>query len=200
MAMRAAYRELIVGRPPRIEIPHGYYHLVARGNNKVAVFDDELRRLFRIRLKRISHRYSWRVYAWALMTNHYHLIIQIGEAGLSRGMCELNGGVARAVNRHFGQIDHCFGRRFWSAHLETDSHLLECIRYAVWNPARAGVGEHPRDSRWTSFRSAAGLDQATSVLATDELLGLFGSTPATGREQFCQFIDEGAEICRDPSP
>src|SRR5262249_48817928 len=134
-----------VPRPLRIEIEGGYYHVVTRGNDRQVIFDDSLRKLFLIRAAVVARRHGWQVYGYALMSNHFHLVLRIAGAGLSHGMCELNGGFARASNAHFARIDHCFGRRFWSTHLETDSHLLESVRYATWNPARAGVGAHPGD-------------------------------------------------------
>src|SRR4051794_14709446 len=148
----------IIARPPRIEVPGAYYHVVARGNDRQPIFDDALRSVFLLQATRVAARYGWLVFAYALMSNHFHLVLQLGTRGLSNGMCELNGGFARASNARFGRIDHCFGRRFWSAQLDTDAHLLASVRYTMWNPARAGRGDRPEDSQWTSFRSTAGLD------------------------------------------
>ena len=124
-------------RPPRIIEPHAFYHVVTRGNNKQAIFDDVLRTFFLNHLGRIARDYDWLIFAYALMTNHFHLVLRVGEAGLSKGMCELNGGFARASNARFGRVDHCFGKRFWSTHLETDGHFLASVRYTLWNPPRA---------------------------------------------------------------
>jgi REP element-mobilizing transposase RayT len=187
-----------VPRLLRIEIPGAYYHVVTRGNNKQAIFDDALRALILNMMERVAKRFDWRVYAWALMTNHYHFVFQIGNNGLSDGMCELNTGFARASNARFGRIDHCFGERFWSTHLETDRHLLESIRYATWNPARARRCKHPRDSAWTSFRASAGLDFAPKVLAETDLLELFGANPPAARAAFRRFVSDGRVRCQAP--
>ena len=185
-------------RPPRIEVEGAYYHVVTRGNDRQQILDDGLRRLFVMRAAEVARRYGWRVYAYALMTNHYHLVFRIGAAGLLRGMCELNGGFARASNAHFGRIDHCFGRRFWSTLLETDAHLLESVRYALWNPARAHVGTHPRDSGWTSFRPSAGLDHPSELIAHRELLEHFGRDAVRARGAFSRFVSEGRVRCQAP--
>jgi REP element-mobilizing transposase RayT len=186
-----------MARSPRIEAP-GYYHVTTRGNDRQPVFDDALRPLFLRQTARVAARYGWLVYAWALMSNHFHLVVQIGPAGLSRGMCELNGGFARASNARFGRIDHCFGRRFWSTYLETDRHFLESVRYAIWNPVRAGLVEHPRDSAWTSFRTTVGLDHPSSLLAHRQLLEHFGSEPVRSRRAFYRYVSEGRVRCQAP--
>src|SRR5262245_50951473 len=137
-------------RRPRHEEPGEYYHVVSRGNNKQVIFDDELRLLFLRLLHAIARAYDWRVLAFVPMANHYHFVLQIGVRGLSAGMCVLNTRFARASNSRFERINHCLGQRFWSAHLETEHHLLNSIRYCYWNPPRALICADPRDSNWTS--------------------------------------------------
>jgi putative transposase len=185
-------------RPPRTEIPGGYYHVTARGNDKQPIFDDALRGLFLQQAVRVARSHDWVVLAYALMSNHFHLIFQLRHAGLSRGMCRLNRAFAHSSNAHFGRINHCFGRRFWSTHLETDAHMLESVRYAMWNPARVGVGAHPRDSRWTSFRATAGLDHPSQLVAHRELLEHFGMDAVRARAAFSRFVSEGRVRCQAP--
>jgi REP element-mobilizing transposase RayT len=138
-----------MGRKLRHQEPGAYYHVVSRGNNKQTIFDDELRVLFLRSLLRVSVAYEWCVLAYALMNNHYHLVLRIGERGLSRGMFQLNHGFARASNIQFDRINHCFGQRFWSAHLalsssrriphsvpDTRAEIL--LRIAAIQPGRRG--------------------------------------------------------------
>lgn len=184
-------------RRPRLEAP-GYYHVVSRGNNKQPVFDDAVRRLWPGYLAPIVRDLDWLVYAWALMDNHFHMVVQIGEAGLSAGMQRLNLNLARASNARFGRIDHCFGDRFRSSRLETDQHLFASIRYTLWNPARAGVGEGPRDCGWTSYPASVGLEWQPAGLALPRLLEHFGSSPRRAQRAFRQFIGEGRDRCLAP--
>src|SRR3954470_23128579 len=69
----------------------GFHHVVTRGNNQRRIFEDDVDRwFFCITVDRIAKKYGWSVLAYCLMDNHYHLVLEIGELGLSGGMCELN--------------------------------------------------------------------------------------------------------------
>ena len=187
-----------MGRKLRHQEPGAYYHVVSRGNNKQPIFDDELRALFLRSLLRISVACDWRVLAYALMDNHYHLVLRIGERGLSDGMFQLNHGFARASNIQFDRINHCFGQRFWSAHLDTPEYLVASIRYAMWNPPRAAECSDPAGSTWTSFRSSVALDDPHPALALNDLYGLFHAQPAKARLVLFDYVQDGRVRCQAP--
>jgi putative transposase len=187
-----------MARKPRLVVPNGYYHAVSRGNNRQLIFDDTLRRLHLLHLGEVVREFDWEVYAWALMSSHYHLVFRIGELGLSEGMHRLNLRLARASNARFGRINHSLGQRFWSTNIETDEHFFASIRYTLWNPARAGIGAHPEDSSWTSFRPSVGLEWPPKALATSALLAHFGSNPDRARAAFKRFVWAGRERCLEP--
>jgi putative transposase len=185
--------------PLRIEVPGGYYHLATRGNNKCAICDDDIDRgMFEVQLGRVATKYKWAVLAYCLMGNHYHLIIQLGDLGMSRGMCELNGSYARMYNQRHGRINHLFGRRYWDALIATDEHLLECCRYVVLNPVRAGICRLPSDWPWSSYSATVGRAFAPSFLATDELLQFFSRRPDLARDAYRRFVRAGHDIRQPP--
>jgi REP element-mobilizing transposase RayT len=182
----------------RDQEPGAHYHVCTRGNNKHAIFDDELRYLFLRLVQTAAEAYDWRALAYALMGNHYHLVLKIGDRGLSDGMCTLNGRFARSSNSRFDRINHCFGQRFWSAHLATEHYVLNSVRYCYWNPPRAKLCLAPSDSTWTSFRSSVGIDNPHPVLAVGDLLGLFHAETGSARRALSDFVAEGRVRCQAP--
>lgn len=174
---------------PRIEIPYGYYHVGTRGNNRRSIYqDDRDRELFIVALRRVARKFGWYVYAYCLMGNHYHLVMQIGEAGISRGMCELNSWYAIVYNARYDRMNHLFGRRFWSELITADAHLLGACRYVVQNPVRAGLCGACEDWRWSSYRATIGMATPEPFLAVKNVLDVV--TP-TGRNQ----VDGFREYC-----
>jgi REP-associated tyrosine transposase len=183
-----------MGRQPRIEFPGGYFHAHARGNDRQAIyFGNWSGRLFVRELERASRRQGWRILSHCLMPNHYHAVLQIGDAGLSRGMCELNGRFARISNWVNNRTDHVFGARFTSHVIEDDAYLLAAIRYVLLNPVRKYGGD-PRKWRWSSLRATLGLELAPACLDAGWVLGQFSSNPVTARKEFLEFIDAGRDV------
>jgi putative transposase len=133
------------------------------------------------------------VLAYCLMTNHYHLVVQIRDAGLSGGICELNGSFAEITNRRLERSNHLFGRRFWCELIDTNEYLIEACRYAVLNPERAGAVDDARRWRWSSLAATLGYVRAPSFLATDKLLQLFGRDPVQARARFAAFVEAGRD-------
>jgi REP element-mobilizing transposase RayT len=150
--------------------------------------DDFERRMFLKLLSLVSGRFSWTCHSFCLMSNHFHLLIQLESGGLSAGMQVLNGSFARFSNRRSGNVGHLFRNRFWSQELASDGHLLETARYIVLNPVRAGLCEKPEDWRWSSYRACAGLDFPPKFLAATQHLRLFGTEPSTARRAYRAFV------------
>jgi len=172
---------------PRVEVPYGYYHVATRGNNRRSIFDDVRdRELFLLILNRVARKYGWLFYAYCLMGNHYHLVMQISKSGISRGMCELNTAYAATYNVRHGRMNHLFGRRFWSELITTDAYLLEACRYVLQNPVRAGICARCDDWEWSSYRATIGLVRPIPYLAVDSVLAHF-SPGAADVEPFVEY-------------
>jgi putative transposase len=173
-----------VAYTPRDESP-GYHHVVTRGNNKRVIYEDTRdRKFFCLTVDRIAEKYGWTIIAYCLMRNHYHLIIRVGEKGLSDGMCELNSAYAIHFNVWHGRINHLFGKRFWNRRLRSEGAFFNAVRYVIRNPALDGCKRPLESYRWTSDAATIGLAFADMKLARDELLEFYGRTPKEAIEEF----------------
>lgn len=172
----------------------GYHHIVTRGNNKRAIYEDERdRRFFAMTVDRIAEKYGWTVIAYCLMRNHYHLVIRVGDRGLGRGMCELNTAYATQFNIYHGRVNHLFGKRYWNRRLRSEGALMNAVRYVVRNPVAAGGDVRLEAHRWTSYAATIGLAIADLRVARDELLEFFGRTLEEAVLEFRAF-------CAQPVP
>jgi putative transposase len=190
-----------VAYKPRDEAT-GYHHVVTRGNNKRVIYKrDRDRWFFCQHVDRIAAKYDWRIVAFALMKNHYHLVIHVGDKGLAAGMCELNTGYAIWFNAEHGRINHLFGKRYWNRRIRSDASLMSVVRYVVQNPRRAG-GKRPLEGYvWTSYAATIGLAFARIRLDRDALLSLFGHAPERAIESFREFCNAspiGGHVPRQP--
>src|SRR5262245_15005063 len=87
-----------MARPLRLVYPGAFYHVTTRGNARQTIyFNDQDRRTFLAGLEKIVTRYHWRCYAYCLMDNHYHLLLETPQGNLSAGMRQLNGGYTQPL-------------------------------------------------------------------------------------------------------
>ncbi len=181
-----------MARRLRLEFSHALYHIVARGNARGDIYADTIdRQRFLAVLGREIGQQGWRCYAYCLMTNHYHLVIETPEPNLSRGMRRLNGVYTQAFNRRHGRVGHLLQGRYKSLVVERESYLLALCRYLVLNPVRAGLVEHARAWRWSSYRATAGHMRAPEWLHVSGILGFFEGSGSAARKAYRRFVQEG---------
>jgi len=180
---------LHVPRQPRLEQSGGIYHVFARGVRKEPLFNDDEDRVYLLNLLGvIVDRHGWLILAYCLMGNHYHLLLETPQPNLSAGMHRFNGAFAQWFNERHRLEGHVFGRRFQSVPAESDSHLLELVRYVVLNPVRAKLCSHPADWGWSSYRGTIGAGRPARFLARDRVLGLFRGPGRTAEEHYERFV------------
>lgn len=184
-------------RPLRLEYPGALYHVTSRGNAQAEIFlcDDDREQFVSLLRDEVGQQ-GWVCYAWCLMDNHYHFLIETPEANLSRGMQRLNGRYTQVFNRRHGRVGHVFQGRYKAILVERDSHLLELCRYIVLNPVRAGMVEEAGEWRWSSHNDVLRGRSDGGWLAVDALLDLFSPWRKDALDQYVRFVAEG--VCERP--
>lgn len=181
-----------MSRPLRIEYPGAVYHITARGDDKRPIYlDDNDRNLFLDRLAGTAQRFEWRFYAYCLMGNHYHLLVETPKPNLARGMRQINGVYTQLFNRRHRRCGHLFQGRYKAILVDGEAYLLELARYIALNPVRAKLAEKAADWPWSSYRATVGLTPAPEWLAAEEILGPLGSERVAARRAYAAFVAEG---------
>ncbi|MEO8585032.1 MAG: transposase [Acidobacteriota bacterium] len=181
-----------MSRPLRLEYAGAFWHVTARGNERREIFrsDDDRTDFLRI-LGRTVTLYRWRLHAYVLMGNHYHILVETPEPTLSRGMRQLNGLYTQGFNRRYRRVGHLFQGRFKAILVEKDAHLLELARYVVLNPVRAALVKSAAAWTWSSYRATAGIEKAPPWLETHATLISFGVGRSRSIEKYRAFVSEG---------
>lgn len=180
--------------PPRDVDPQGMYHAMSRGNFRGTVFlDDEHYLKYLSLLHRVAERRRWMILDWCLIPNHYHLVIQLTEGGLSEGMRELNGCFSRWSNLQTGRTGtgHVWKNRFRSLNVSREGHLWTIFRYIPLNPVAANLSKLPEDWPWCGYRATIGAEYPYRFHFPAELLRHFARNPSVALERYRKFVHEG---------
>lgn len=180
-----------MARRPRIHVPGGLYHVIGRGNRRQVIFRG--RQDYGGYLRRLEEglqRTGTRCFAFVLMPNHVHLLLEAGQAPLARLMQGLQQGYTQEFNRRHGLIGHVFAGRYKAVLCDRDAYLLELVRYLHLNPVRAKLAEDPADYHWSSHRAYLGR-KWIPWLSTEPVLGIFHSERRVAGRAYARFIAEG---------
>ena len=147
-----------MARPLRIEYVGAVYHVMARGNQGQPIFrDDKDRRRFLETLGEAAEKTGWRIHAYVLMGNHYHLLVETPEGNLVAGMKWLQGAYTQRFNGRHKVFGHLFQGRYKAVVVDGSAPgYFEVVgTYIHLNPARAGlirIGQEPlKGYRWSSY-------------------------------------------------
>jgi REP element-mobilizing transposase RayT len=137
---------------------HRPLHVIARGVKGHPIFEhaESKQRLLAV-LEEVSNRFEWTVLNWVIMTNHFHLILELCEPTLSDGMKHLAGVHAQWWNWMNCERGHVYMGRYRSIEIDNSSYLRNVTRYIDLNPVRAGLCAHPSDYMWSGYAGNAGL-------------------------------------------
>ena len=163
------------------------YHVMMRGVNRQAIFENDGDRLhFMSVLKECKEISGFRLHAFCLMPNHLHFLIE--PAGEPLDLVFRRIGVRYAVwyNHKHQRVGHLFQDRFRSENVENDLYYMTVLRYILQNPMKAGLEPHLGTYRWSSYPAYA--KGTGSITDTQYATELFGS-----RESLIDFVRMGNE-------
>jgi REP element-mobilizing transposase RayT len=206
-----------MARPIRIERVGGWYHITARGNERRAIYrDNRDRQHFCELLGEMVSQLNLVLHAFVLMDNHYHLLVELREANLSRAAQWLNVSYSLWFNRRHGRCGHLFQGRFKSVIVDSKQWGLGLSRYIHLNPVRtgklglskpeqqrmrAGASGAPeaavvrkrtsqlRRYRWSSYRAYIGLAKAPEWLECQTVLKLGGGRKGEERRNYREYVE-----------
>jgi putative transposase len=141
-------------RGPRLLIPNVCYHIIHRGNQKQKIFLEDVD--FETYLQMLLHykrKYAFKLYAYCLMPNHIHLIIEVKRVN---DLAKIIQGVSLTYtlwfNKKYGKVGHLWQGRFKNKVIQKDRYLIDCLSYVEYNPVRASLTSSPNDYRWSSWK------------------------------------------------
>jgi REP element-mobilizing transposase RayT len=179
-----------MARKPRIQFEGAFYHIIIRGNQRQDIFLDETDRgQYLERLHRYRNKCGFILYAYVLMSNHVHLLIETPNDPISRIMQMINFTYTQYFNRKYGKVGHLFQGRYKSYLCDKDNYLLSLVRYIHNNPVRAGLVKDAGVYEWSSHGDY--LQRTKGIVDTDKVLRLFSERPVIARRKYAEFMTEG---------
>ena len=188
-------------RQARLDAAGTLHHVIIRGIERRRIVDDDQdRRAFILRLGKLAMETGTSIYAWALMTNHAHLLLSSGPQGLARFMRRFLTGYAVSYNLRHRRHGHLFQNRYKSIVCDGDSYFTEVVRYIHLNPLRVKLVADLRELERYPY-CGHGLILGTirnDWQERDSVLSQFGSREGDAREVYRRFVAEGVELGRRP--
>lgn len=183
-------------RTGRLLIPGGCYHIYGRGFERRQIFlEPECKHDFLKRLEKSLKKQNVHCLAWALMSNHYHALIRVGNSQLDKLMSPVLTGFAGFFNRRHNRSGYVFQNRYESILCDEQSYFLELARYIHLNPVRSGqitTLEELDSYPWTGHSAVMG-NVANKLLSIDELLSHFGKSLGSARRKYRKFLNDGVD-------
>jgi putative transposase len=181
-------------RQARLDPPGVLQHVIARGIEKTRIFSDEVDlRFFVKRLGELVEETHIDCFAWALIPNHFHLLLRTGSTSLATFMRRLMTSYAGYYNRRHERSGHLFQNRYKSFICEENPYFLELLRYIHLNPLRSGLAKDLGELEqypWCGFGELMGRHK-NSWQEIDEVLKYFGDRVEQARAGYRKFMEDG---------
>lgn len=187
-----------MARKPRIEFEGALYHVITRGNQRQQIFRtaEDYERYLKI-LEDYKVRYDFVLYAYVLMGNHVHLLIETREVPLSKILQGVNQSYTMYFNRRYATVGHLFQGRYKAMLCDKDSYLLSLVKYIHLNPVRAERAKSPEAYPWGSHGSYVGGARDRGIVDSEPVLKIFGEDRKKARRAYQAYMEEKEVLRRE---
>jgi len=185
-------------RQARIDYPGALHHVIGRGIEGKYIFKkDDDKQVFYTRLRETLSKSSLQVYAWCILSNHFHLLIQTGKTSISEFMRRFLTGYAVNYNKRHKRKGYLFQNRYKSIVCDKDEYLMPLIRYIHLNPVKAKMIkiQQLKEYCWTGHKEI--IKKEKGVVAVDEVLAYFGRNEGAAQKEYERYVEEGVSQKED---
>lgn len=183
-------------RPHRLGYSGAFYHLFNRGVEKrVIVNDDQDRRTFVALWSETVGQFKLRLFAYCLMSNHYHFFIQSTENNLSKAMWFFSVNYSRYFNKRHQRVGPLYQGRFQARLVNHEAYALTLVRYIHQNPLEAALVKRLETYPWSSYGSYTGHFPCWNGLEIDWILSQFAKDRKAALESFMEFHKQFPSVC-----
>jgi len=178
---------ICMARKPRIHYPGALYHVMVRGNNGESIFFEEThKRKYISLLKLYKKKCGYKLYAFCIMDNHAHLLIQVNDVPLSRIMQGIQQVYTQWFNSIHKRTGHVFQQRYKALLCDKDNYLFQLIKYIHYNPVKAKLNGG-LEYDWSSHCYYIGKD-TDNLVDIFEVLNTLSENKHEALKQYLQFI------------
>ena len=178
---------MVVARRPRIHYEGALYHVIARGNNRSYIFRDKVNKeKYKEIVLKYKKRYHFKLYAYCIMDNHAHFLIEVTDIPLSKIMQGIQQVFTQKYNRINNSTGHVFEQRYKAFLCDKDAYLLSLIRYIHQNPIRANLVD-ALNYQWSSHHEYIGNPELADI---NFPLNLFDNHKKKAIKEYTAFMEE----------
>ena len=176
-------------RKQRIHYPGALYHVMVRGNNREKIFSSEISKIKYIQIiSKYKKNLGFKLFAYCIMDNHTHLLIQVEDAPLSSIMQRIQQVYTQWYNRSYGRTGHVFQQRYKAMLCNKENYLLQVIKYIHFNPVKANMCPDI-NYKWSSHFHYTGIVN-DGLVDTVEALEIFSETRRQAVKEYLQFMGQ----------
>lgn len=182
-----------MARKPRIHYEGALYHVIGRGNNREYVFEkDEDKKVYLETLLRYKEKYNFKLYAYCIMDNHVHLLIEVDKIPLSKIMQGIQQVFTMKYNKKYNRTGHVFEQRYKAILLDKDEYLFNLVRYIHQNPMRAGIDKR-LNYEWSSHKIYLKLKE-TKLVDYKYVLSILSEDIKKAVKEYAELMEKEIDI------